>query len=89
MCSSDSKYMVIFIESIFMTRLILVYRAYKLLCDSALHIPACGARWPGGIVTDSVARYLRPSCCVLEQRHIYSPKSTGNTQEAMARSKHD
>ena len=30
-------------------------------------------------------RYLPAPCCVLEQRHIYSPKSTGNTQEATAR----
>ena len=29
-------------------------------------------------------RYLPPLCCVLEQRHIYSPKSTGNTQEEVA-----
>ena len=30
-------------------------------------------------------RYLPPPCCVLEQRHIYFPKSTGNnTQEAVA-----
>ena len=28
-------------------------------------------------------------CCVLEQRHIYSPKSTGNTQKAMAPSRFD
>ena len=28
-------------------------------------------------------------CFVLEQRHIYSPKSTGNTQEAVALSRHD
>ena len=32
---------------------------------------------------------LHPPCCVLEQRHIYSPKSTGNTQEAVAPSRHD
>ena len=29
-------------------------------------------------------RYLPPSCCVLEQRHINSPKNTGKTQEAVA-----
>ena len=34
-------------------------------------------------------RYLLPPCCVLEQRYIYSPKSTGNTQEAVAPSRHD
>ena len=34
-------------------------------------------------------RYLPPPCCVLEQRHIYSPKSTGNTKEAVAPSRHD
>ena len=28
-------------------------------------------------------RYLTPPC-VLEQRHIYSPKGTSNTQEAVA-----
>ena len=28
-------------------------------------------------------------CCVLEQRHIYSPISTSNTQEAVAPSRHD
>ena len=27
--------------------------------------------------------------CVLEQRHIYSPKSTGNTQEVVAPFRHD
>ena len=27
--------------------------------------------------------------CVLEQRHNYSPKSTGNTQEAVAPSRRD
>ena len=30
-----------------------------------------------------------PPCCVLEQRHIYSLISTGNTQEAVAPSRHD
>ena len=34
-------------------------------------------------------RYLPPPCCVLEQRQIYSPKSTGNTREAVAPSRHD
>ena len=29
------------------------------------------------------------SCCVIEQRHIYSPESTGNTQEAVAPSRDD
>ena len=29
-------------------------------------------------------RYLPPPCCVLKQRRIYSPKSTGNIQEAVA-----
>ena len=28
-------------------------------------------------------------CCILEQRHICSPKCTGNTQEPMASSGHD
>ena len=28
-------------------------------------------------------RYLPLPCCVLEQRHIYSPKITGNTQEVL------
>ena len=37
----------------------------------------------------SGTRYLPPPCCVIEQRHIYSPKSTGNTQEAVAPSRHD
>ena len=38
-----------------------------------------------------VVRYLPPPCYVLEQRHIYSPKSTctGNTKEAVAPSRHD
>ena len=27
---------------------------------------------------------LPSPCCILERRHIYSPKSTGNTQEAVA-----
>ena len=34
-------------------------------------------------------RYLPPPCCVLEQRYIYSPKSTGNTQEAVTLPRHD
>ena len=34
-------------------------------------------------------RFLPPSCRVLEQRHIYSPKSTGNTRKAVAPSRHD
>ena len=34
-------------------------------------------------------RYLPPPCYVLDQRHIYSPKSTGNAQEAVAPSRHD
>ena len=34
-------------------------------------------------------RYINPQCCVLEQRHIYSPNSTDNTQEAVAPSCHD
>ena len=34
-------------------------------------------------------RYLPPACCVFEIRHVYSPKSTGNTQEAVASSRHD
>ena len=34
-------------------------------------------------------RYLPPQCCVLEQRHIYSSKSTSNTQEAVAPPRHD
>ena len=37
----------------------------------------------------SGVRYLPPTCCVLEQRYIYSPKSTGNAQEAVALSRHD
>ena len=37
----------------------------------------------------SGVRYLTPPCCVLEQRHIYSSKSTGNTQEAVAPSRND
>ena len=37
----------------------------------------------------SGVRYLPPPCYVLEQRHIYSPKFTGNTQEAVAPSRHD
>ena len=34
-------------------------------------------------------RYLPPPCCVHDQGCIYSPKSTGNTQEAVAPSRHD
>ena len=37
----------------------------------------------------SGVRDLPPPCCVFEQIHIYSPKSTGNTQETMATSRHD
>ena len=33
--------------------------------------------------------YLPPPCCVLEHRLIYSPKSTANTQEAVARLRPD
>ena len=29
-------------------------------------------------------RYLPLPCCVIKQRRIYSPKSTGNIQEAVA-----
>ena len=50
----------------------------------------------GGLVVESLTPerevrvyYLPPPCCVLEQRHIYSPKSTGNTKEAVAPSRHD
>ena len=32
----------------------------------------------------SGARYLHRPCCVLQQRHFYSPKITGNTQESVA-----
>ena len=32
---------------------------------------------------------ILPLCCVFEQRHICSPKSTGNTQEVVAPSRHD
>ena len=49
-----------------------------------------------GLVVESLTperevgdRYLPPQCCVLEQRQIYSPKSIGNTQEAVAPSRHD
>ena len=48
---------------------------------------------PSGRISDSGARdwdfdtYV--CCCVLEQRHSYSPKSTGNTQEVVALSQHD
>ena len=34
-------------------------------------------------------RYLPPPCCVVEQRHIYSPESTGNTQEGVTLSQYD
>ena len=50
-----------------------------------------GAPWPSGTASDSRSgvRYLPQPCCVLEQKHIYSPKSTGNTQEVVAPSRHD
>ena len=32
---------------------------------------------------------FRSSCCILEQDIFTSPKSTGNTQEAVAPSRHD
>ena len=52
-----------------------------------------GARWPSGRAglrsERSGVRYLPPPGCVLEQRHIYSAKSTGNTKEAVAPSRHD
>ena len=38
-------------------------------------------RTPGREVGGSIPT---SPCCVLEQRHIYSPKSTGNTQEVVA-----
>ena len=50
----------------------------------------------GGLVVESLTpereagvRYLPPPCCVLEQRHIYSPKSTCNTQEEVVPSRDD
>ena len=57
------------------------------------HIFSSGERWPSGRVCDSGARvrgfdtYLHH--VVSLSRHIYSPKSTGNTQEAVAPSRHD
>ena len=52
-----------------------------------------GARWLSGIASDSGARSrevrnLPPPCCVLEQDTLL-PESTGNTQEAVAPSRHD
>ena len=32
---------------------------------------------------------LRPPCCILEQETFLSPKSTGNTHEAVDLSRHD
>ena len=37
----------------------------------------------GGLILTQVA------VCVFEQDHIYLPKSTGNTQDAVALSRHD
>ena len=34
-------------------------------------------------------RYLTPPWCILAQKHIYTPKSTGNTREAVAPSRLD
>ena len=42
----------------------------------------------GGLTPTSALLCPLP-CCVLEQIHIYSLKSTGNTQEAVALSRHD
>ena len=53
------------------------------------------ARWPSGRAQDSGARgqgsILTQQIAVLYPwaRYIYLPKSTGNTQEAMATSRHD
>ena len=52
------------------------------------------APWPSGRALDSGARgrvrsSLRLLCCILEQDAFTSPKSTGNTHEAVAPSLHD
>ena len=51
------------------------------------------SRGRGGLGVESLTpkrdvrvRYLPPPCCVLKQRHIYSPKSTGNIKERWHRS---
>ena len=44
------------------------------------------ARWPSGRVSDSS---LGSPGCILEQDTFTSQKSTGNTQEAVAPSRHD
>ena len=42
-----------------------------------------GVRRPLNSEREDGVRYLPLPCCVLEQRHIYSPKITGNTQEVL------
>ena len=49
------------------------------------------SRERGGLGVESLTpkreggvRYLPSSCCILKQRRIYSPKSTGNILEAVA-----
>ena len=53
-----------------------------------------GARWPNGRASDYGARGRgfdpHPGRCVVSLGKIYlPPKSTGNTQEAVAPSRHD
>ena len=47
-----------------------------------------GAWWLSGRVSESGVRNLPPPCGVLEQDTLL-PKKTGNTQEAVALSRHD
>ena len=59
----------------------------------AILITDRGARWLSGserlILEQEVGvRNLPPPCCVLEQDTLL-PESTGNTQEAVASSRHD
>ena len=47
-----------------------------------------GSRWPSGSERSGV-QYLPPPFCILKQRHIYSPESIGNAQNAVTPSHHD
>ena len=71
-----------------------VFNTLLKFCDSRGDILTTdwGARWLSGRASDYEARVEvqnpTPPCCVIEQDTLLS-ESTGNTQEAVALSRHD